>query len=182
MYSKEEKLKRIDEIKTIMSSNGCFYVTNLGDITVKDDMTLRRTCMTKGVHVKVVKNSLLSIAMKDIGIIPEPDTFKKINDECLRGISTMFFIDKEYGTPGRIINEFKKKTSNKVSLKFALADGVLYFGEDGLKKLSSMKTLDETLSDISSVIQSSINNLIGCLSFSPDKLAGALKTLLEKNK
>lgn len=181
MYSKEEKQKKINEIKTIISSNDCFYVANLGNITVENDMALRTICREKGIGVKVVKNSLLSIAIKDIGLISDSD-ISKINKEYLKGISTIFFIDKTYNAPGRILNDFKKKKSVNFSLKFALADKTVYFGEKGLKTLTSMKSLEEMLSDVVLAIQSVGSNLVDVIRSCSDNIIGVLKSIVDKSK
>lgn len=175
MYSRSEKGKILDEIKNNIKAHDCFYVINIEKMNVETSLILRSECKKKGITVKVVKNSLFSLAIKDLAI--DDNDKEKINNECLKKISAVLFIDKLYSTPGRIINKFKKNTFDGISLKFAYVDGTIYYGDEGLKKVSSIKTLEELLSDIALAIQSSINNVVNVCTSSGNKVVDSLKAI-----
>lgn len=159
MINRETKAKQIETLKNDINEHDCFYAIGLGNMDVEKNMMLRRLCREKGIYVKVVKNSLISICLKELN----NEQYNKIDTSCLVNTSALLFVNKAYSVPGKLLNNFKKKVFDGVSLKFAYANGDIYYGEDGLKKVSSLKTLEELLSDIALSIQLVINDLTSAL-------------------
>ena len=56
----------------------------------------------------------------------------------------------------------------------------IYVGDDQLELLSALKSKEELLADLLALLQSPARNLVSALASSGSKLAGALKTLSEK--
>ena len=161
LTTKEKKEFTINNVKDCMKKHDCFYVINISNIDVAKSILFRRICKKSGILVKVVKNSLITIALNDL-CLSDADK-KNINEKWLKGISAMLFINENYSIPGKIIKKFRVDTFDGLSLKFAYVAGELYSGEDGLNCLCSMKTLSELLCDIASAISSYPVGLAGAL-------------------
>jgi large subunit ribosomal protein L10 len=68
----------------------------------------------------------------------------------------------------------------KPILKAAFVEESIYIGDDQLDALSNIKSKEELLGDLLALLQSPATNLVSALASSGSKLAGALKTLSEK--
>ena len=82
-------------------------------------------------------------------------------------------------TPAKVIKEFRK-TMEKPVLKAAFVEESIYIGDDQLDALSNIKSKDELLGDLAMLLQSPAINLVSALASGGSQLAGALKTLSEK--
>ena len=65
-------------------------------------------------------------------------------------------------------------------LKVASIDGALFFGDNQLDMLSTLKSREELIGDIIGLLQSPAKNVISALSSGGNKLAGIIKTLSER--
>jgi large subunit ribosomal protein L10 len=120
----------------------------------------------------VVKNTLLRKAMEK----SEGD-FEGLYDVLKESTSIMFC--ETGNVPAKLIKEFRK-TMEKPLLKAAFVEESVYVGDDQLDALSNIKSKDELLGDLAMLLQSPARNLASALASSGSKLAGALKTLSEK--
>ena len=105
---------------------------------------------------------------KDFGELPT----------ALKGNTSLMF--SEIGNaPAKIIKEFRKK-SDKPLLKGAYVEESIYIGDDQLDTLVNIKSKEELIGDIISLLQSPAKNVISALQSGGSKLTGILKTLSEK--
>ena len=81
--------------------------------------------------------------------------------------------------PAKLIKEFRK-TMERPILKAAFVEESIYIGDDQLDALSNIKIKEELLGDLLMLLQSPAKNLVSALASSGSKLAGAFKTLSEK--
>jgi large subunit ribosomal protein L10 len=124
----------------------------------------------------VVKNTLLKLAM-------ERSTEKEYSPlyETLKGSTAILF--SEVGAdPAKLIQEFRKKGNEKPLLKSAFVEQSVYIGDDQLSVLASIKSKDEVIGDIITILQSPAKNVISALKSSGGTLAGIVKTLSEKSE
>ena len=61
--NKEEKIKIVDNLKHSLTENKNIYFTEVFGLDAQQTSQLRRMCFEKGVHLSVVKNTLLRKAM-----------------------------------------------------------------------------------------------------------------------
>jgi large subunit ribosomal protein L10 len=83
--------------------------------------------------------------------------------------------------PAKVIKNFRKK-SEKPILKGAFVEESIYLGDDMLDSLVDIKSKEELIGEIISLLQSPAKNLISALKSSGNKISGVLKTLSEKNE
>ena len=83
--------------------------------------------------------------------------------------------------PAKIIKEFQKADpKDRPRFKAASIDSDLFIGEDQLGALASLKSKQELIGEVITLLQSPAKNVISALSSGGDKIAGIVKTLSEK--
>jgi len=81
--------------------------------------------------------------------------------------------------PAKVIKEFRKK-NDKPILKAAHIEESLYFGDENLSALADLKSKDELIGDIITLLQSPAKNVISSLQSGGNKLSGIVKALEER--
>ena len=171
--TKEQKAQYIDELAAELSTAGIFYLADTSELTVETINQLRRRCFQSNIQLRVVKNTLLSQAMRKV----EGKNYGQL-EEVLAGPTSIMFA--EVGNlPAKIIKDFRKK-SNKPILKGAFIDEAVFIGDEQLDMLTSLKSKEELVGDIIGLLQSPAKNVISALKGQGGKIAGILKTLEER--
>jgi large subunit ribosomal protein L10 len=98
--------------------------------------------------------------------------------DVLKG-NTSLMISEASNAPAKVIKEFRKK-SDKPLLKGAYIEEAIYVGDDQLESLVNVKSKEELIGDIITLLQSPAKNVISALQSSGGKLSGILQTLSEK--
>ncbi len=170
--TREEKSQVIEALTTQLTEGNIIYLADISGLNALDTSNLRRACFKANVKLAVVKNTLLEKAMeksdKDFGGLPE----------TLKGNTSLMFSETG-NAPAKVIKEFRKK-SDKPVLKGAYVEEAIYVGDDQLDMLVSIKSKEELIGDIISLLQSPAKNVISALQSGGNKLSGILKTLSEK--
>lgn len=168
--TREEKAKYIDELTADLAANNVIYLADTAELTVEVINGLRRKAFNANVSMRVVKNTLLAKAMDKV----EGKEFGELKDTLSGATSIMF---SEVGNvPARLIRDLRKKMDKPV-LKGAWIDESVYVGDDQLSMLADIKSKEELLGDIISLLQSPAKNVVSGLKGAGGKLAGILKTL-----
>ena len=81
--------------------------------------------------------------------------------------------------PAKLIKEFRKKSDRPI-LKGAFIDEAFYIGDDQLELLANLKSKEELLGEIITLLQSPAKNVISALQSGPQTIAGIVKTLGER--
>ncbi|PID91561.1 MAG: 50S ribosomal protein L10 [Bacteroidetes bacterium] len=169
---REEKDMIIDDLAQRLDETKHFYLTDISELNAEETSSLRRKCFEKEISLLVVKNTLLRKAMEK----SEGD-YEDLYDVLKNSTSIMFC--ETGNVPAKLIKEFRK-TKEKPVLKAAFVEESIYVGDEQLEALANIKSKDELLGDLAMLLQSPAKNLASALASSGSKLAGALKTLSEK--
>ena len=169
---REEKEVIISDLAGRLNDTKHFYLTDISSLNAEQTSDLRRKCFEKEIGLLVVKNTLLRQAMEK----SEGD-FNDLYDVLKDSTSIMFC--ETGNVPAKLIKEFRK-TLEKPVLKAAFVEESIYVGDDQLEALSNIKSKDELLGDLLALLQSPATNLVSALASSGSQMAGALKTLSEK--
>lgn len=172
--TKAEKTVVIEELKEKFSNSPFFYITDSSTLTVEQVTKLRGLFFEQGIEMKVVKNTLAQKALEAIGDQYEP-LFK-----ALKGPTALVFTEVA-NSPAKIIKEFRK-THEKPVVKAAYIDTAIYIGDDELDALASIKSKEELVGEIITLLQSPIKNVIGSLQSGGNTLSGLLKALEERGE
>jgi len=170
--TREEKAQVIQDLTTQLAENATIYLADISGLNAQSTSDLRRAAYKADVKLNVVKNTLLAKAMeasdKDFG---ELSTVLKWN--------TSIMVAEQSNAPAKLIKNFRKK-SNKPLLKGAYIEEEVYIGDEQLDALVAIKSKEELIGDVITLLQSPAKNVISGLKSSGGKLAGILKTLSEK--
>jgi large subunit ribosomal protein L10 len=174
--TREEKAVIIDELAEKFSQNSHYYITDASSLTVAQINAFRRICFNTGVEYRVYKNTLIRKALEKNGFNDE-ELFK-----VLHGFSGVIFSKESGNAPARAIKEYRKKQEGKPGLKAALVESTLFIGEQHLNALSDLKSKNELIGDIISLLESPIKNVVSALQSSKQTVAGLVKTLEERKQ
>ncbi|MBB78312.1 MAG: 50S ribosomal protein L10 [Crocinitomicaceae bacterium] len=171
--TREEKAKYIDDLTADLSANNVIYLTDTADLTVEVVNGLRRKAFNANVSMRVVKNTLLLKAMDRV----ESKDFAELKNVLSGPTSIMF---SEVGNaPAKLIKDFRKKIDKPI-LKGAWIDESVYVGDNQLSFLSEIKSKEELIGEIITILQSPAKNVVSGLKGAGSKLSGILKTLEER--
>ena len=170
--TREEKDKFIEDLDIMLSENKNFYLADISELTAEESSDLRRLCFKRDVTLKVVKNTLLKKAME------RNDSDFEDFYQTLSGNTSIMFTEVG-NTPAKIIKDFRKK-HNKPILKAAIIENCFYLGDDNLDTLVELKSKDELIGEIITLLQSPAKNVISSLQSGGNKLSGIIQALAEK--
>ena len=170
--TKEQKAKEIQDLTDRLSSAKNLYLTDIAGLNAVQTTALRRACFKADIKLSVVKNTLLAKAMeasdKDFGNL----------QEVLKGNTSLMF-SKVGNTPAKLIKTFRKK-SEKPLLKGAYIEEAIYIGDDQIDVLESIKSKEELIGELITILQSPAKNVISALQSGGSNISGILKTLSER--
>jgi large subunit ribosomal protein L10 len=170
--TREEKSQVIEDLTAQLADTNTIYLADISGLDAVTTSNLRRACFKANVQLSVVKNTLLSKAME-----ASDKEFAELQD-VLKG-NTSMLISEASNAPAKVIKEFRKK-SEKPLLKGAYVEEAVYVGDDQLDTLVNIKSREELIGDIISLLQSPAKNVVSALQSGGNKLSGILTTLSEK--
>ena len=170
--TREEKSQVIKDLTSKLTDNSIIYLADISGLNASQTSNLRRACFKANINLAVVKNTLLAKAMekaeKDFGDLPS----------TLKG-NTSILLSDTGNAPAKVIKNFRKG-SDKPILKGAYVEEAIYVGDDQLDTLVNIKSKEELIGEIITILQSPAKNVISALQSGGGKLSGILKTLSEK--
>lgn len=170
--TREQKAVILEEVSEKLEAAPIVYLTDFQGLTVAQANELRGKFRAAGVDYKVVKNTLLRIAMEKL------DGYDELIDH-LHGPTAVAF-SEEPAAPARVIKDFIKDQEVKCpELKAALVDGDFY-PSDALDALAALKSKDELIADIVGLLLAPTQNIVGGLTGQGERLAGAIQTIAER--
>ena len=173
--TREEKAQIIDELSAKFADNSHFYITDATGFTVEQVNNFRRLCFKSGVEYRVYKNTLIQKALEK-----QEGTDYSPLFETLRGFSGVIFSKESGNAPAKVIQEFRKKLEGKPVLKAASIDTALFIGDENVKTLSELKSKNELIGDVISLLQSPAKNVLSALLSGKNTVAGLVKALEER--
>jgi len=172
--TREEKSKVIERLTAELADNTNIYMTDVSGLNAVQTSNLRRACFKANVKLSVVKNTLLSKAMET-----SDRDFGDLNQVLVGNTALMY---SEIGnSPAKLIKLFRKKADKPV-LKGASIEDAIYLGDDQLEALSNIKSREELIGDVITILQSPAKNLISALQSGGATISGVLKTLSDKKE
>ena len=169
---REEKDVIIENLAQRLNETKHFYLTDISELNAEETSNLRRKCFEKEISLLVVKNTLLRKAMEK-----SDGDFDDLHDILKDSTSIMFC--ETGNTPAKLIKDMRR-TMERPLIKAAFVEESIYIGDDQLEVLSNIKSKDELLGDLLMLLQSPATSLVSALASSGNKMAGALKSLSEK--
>lgn len=170
---KEDKSLIIEKISNTLAEYSCVYLTQTAGLNAERTSALRRACFKDDVKMLCVKNTLLKKALEK----SETD-YSELYD-LLHGETTLL-LSNTGNAPAKLIKKFRQKNDTLPLLKGAYVEETVYVGENQLDVLSNIKSKNELIGDVITLLQSPAKNVISALQGAGGKLHGILETLSNK--
>ena len=170
--TKEQKAQEIKDLTEELSSVKNLYLTDIAGLDAFQTIALRRACFKANIRLSVVKNTLLAKAME----ASEKD-FGDLRD-VLKGNTSLMFSEAG-NAPAKLIKDFRRK-SEKPLLKGAYVEEAIYIGDDQIDVLEFIKSKEEMIGEVITLLQSPAKNVISALQSGGSNLSGILKTLSKR--
>lgn len=148
-----------------------FVVVNLTGVSGVDNNILRGELKKKGIHMTVVKNSLMCLALQKLGMDAACGIFAAGPCTVAYGGDSVVDVAKE------VIDWAKKIKA--ITPKGAYVDGTLMTG-DGVKALSKMPTRVELQGQVVQLALTPGTNVAGALVGPGGVIAGCIESVIEK--
>lgn len=132
---RSEKTEQIDFIKDRFSRMTSAVFVDYSGLTVSQVTKLRNACREKGVEYKVVKNTLLKLALSNEPYVQTlSDTFK--------GMTAVAWSYEEPSAAARLLKEYVKE-NEKLKIKGGLLEGQVLNGKAVETQLATLPSKDE---------------------------------------
>ncbi len=164
--TKAEKSALIEELAEKLKESKFFYLTDPSTLNVAATTDLRRKCFENNVEMRMVKNTLIRKAMESVS----ETAFEGLYDS-LKGTTAILF-SEEGKTPAKVIKEYRGDKGEKPTLKAAYIDQDVIIGDDQLEFLTKLKSKEDLLGELITLMQSPAKNLVAQLTSSEQTLAG----------
>jgi len=170
--NKQEKNEMIAVLEGMLNDNKNFYLADISGLTAEENSALRRLCFKREVSLKVVKNTLLKKAFET-----NDADFSELYSILVGNTSIMQ--GEVANSAAQVIKEFRKKNEKPI-LKAAYLEEALYIGDENLSALADLKSKDELIGDIITLLQSPAKSVITSLQSGGNTLSGIVKALQER--
>ncbi len=167
---KEVKDTIIVELGNKLKEYPHFYLVDVTGLNAGKTSELRRKCFKSEIKMVVVKNNLLHKAFEasDIDYTPIYDSLKG-------NIAVLF--THTANVPAKLLKDYEKE--GIPALKAAYAEESFYGAKD-LESLVAIKSKNEVIAEIVSLLQSPAKNVVSALQSGANTIHGVLKTLGER--
>lgn len=146
---RKQKEQIVEDIKDRINRCAGFVVIDYKGLTVEADTALRREFRDNGIEYKVIKNTMMRIALEELG-------YKEF-DEALNGPTAVAFGYEDALIPIKIASDNIKKL-NKMEIKCGMVEKA-YCDAATMKALANVPGRQVLLSMLCNVLQAPIRGL-----------------------
>ena len=162
--TREQKQEVIETLKGKFTQYNNFYITDTQSLSVKQVTNLRRHCFNRQVEIKVAKNTLIKKALESL----DSEKYAGVYDSLHKVTALMF--SESPKEPAMIISSFRREINGeKPVLKAAFLNGDIFVGNDQLVALTKIKSKNELIGEVISLLLSPIQRVLGALQNKPEK-------------
>ena len=158
----EAKKGVVADIKQKFEKAHSAVLVDYRGLNVAEDTELRNQLRKAGVEYAVLKNTMINLAVKDMGI----DDIKA----HLEGPTAVAFGYEDAVAPAKVLSDFIKK-SKKMSIKCGVCDGA-YIDEAGVQALANTPSREVLIAKIMGSMMSSVSKFVYALEAIRKKQAG----------
>ena len=176
MAVSQSKIDKKEVIKLTLKDRKNFVVSNFVGLDVAEQNKLRNQLRQKGSVLKVVKNNLFYLALKEDGNYNQ--SLDKIEKD-LKGSIGVAFVAGEFSAVSKVLLDYSK-TIDKFKVRSACLDGA-YLPLEEIKDLANLPSREELLTMIARGINSPATQIARGLKEIISSLARGIKAVGEKN-
>ena len=155
--SKAKKDTLVADLTTLLSDAKLTAYARYQGLTVAELQELRKAAREAGVKIKVVKNRLVRVAMKEIAVYKDTDT-TGLTGQLVYAISSTDEV-----APAKVLAEFAKDHPALV-LAGGFNDSGAYLAEAEINTLAKMPSKNELIAQIVAQLLSPINDTVSGIS------------------
>ena len=167
----QQKIDAVAELKERFSRSTIAVTTSYVGMNVAQATALRCKLRENGVEFKVYKNTLATIALRDLGI--------EGAEHCMSG-PTAWAFSKDPTAPARVLKEFGK------DVKFVQMMGGVLEGKPlsaaQVNAIAELPSREQLLSQVVGTIAMPLQNLLGALNALPRNLVNALDQIRKQKE
>lgn len=165
MISKNRQLKqaKVQEIKEKLEKAEAVVLSSYQGLNVEEDTELRKKLREAGVEYKVYKNTLVTLAAKELGI----DGIVNY----LEGPISIAISYDDATAPARILNDFAK-THKKLELKAGIVQGTVY-DQAKVQELATIPPKEVLIAKLLGSLKAPMSNLVYLLNAIAEKNGSA---------
>ena len=172
---KSEKHEMVGWLKEQLEEAPSAVIADYRGLSVAQITDLRNRCREGGVLIKVVKNTLLSIAVDG--------TTKEGLRDFLEGPTALAWHESDPGAPAKILKDFASEKGNEdLEIKGGVASGKVLSAEEVKSVLATMPSREELLAQMAQMMNSGPQRLYNVISAGPNNLGRLLGALEAKKK
>jgi len=169
----QNNINSLESIREKVANASAIYFTDYVGLTVEETNALRSLFFEANVEYRVLKNTLVNIAVKENG-------YEGL-DDVLKGPTALAFGTDDPTAPARVIKEFlakEGKAKSKPAVKGLVFEGQVLDAEF-YTKLANLPSKEESLAKLLGGLQSPMQNTLSVLQAPMRNLVGVLVSLKE---
>lgn len=160
----------LEQIKADLTDVQAVWVVDYRGLTVKESQELRRSIRESGAIMKVYKNTLMQIALKEMEMSEM--------DQVLSGPSAFIFADGDPVASAKTIRDFAKKNETLV-IKGGIMDGG-FVDADAVQKIASLPSREELIAKLLGSLQNPMSQIVRVLKGPAEKLARTIGAIADQ--
>lgn len=165
------KIDKVAEIESRIQDNNGVFVVSYNGLTVKQAQELRHKLREVGAEMKVYKNNLVRLALKNQD---QPEI-----DEILAGPLAYVFYANEPVEPAKALKEFAAKSKGVLEIKGGISDGKAVSAEE-VQAIADLPTKDQLLGQIAGLINGFARDIAVCVNGVSSGLARQIQQISEQ--
>ena len=171
-----EKLKEFmgenekKQIKEDLADVQAVWVVDYRGLTVKEAQELRRNIREAGAVMKVYKNTLMHIALKELDMADM--------DEILSGPSAFVFADGDPVASAKALRDFSKDNETLV-IKGGIMDGK-FVDAEAVKKIAALPSREELIAKLLGSLQNPMSQIVRVLNAPLEQVARTIGAIADQ--
>lgn len=156
------KEAKVQEIKEKLEKAEAIILANYQGLTVEEDTELRKKFRESGVDYKIYKNTLVKLALKELGV--------EGLDESLKGPVSIAIGYEDPTAPARLLNDFAKE-HKALELKAGYVQKQIY-DTAKVKELAAIPPKEVLVAKLLGSLNAPISNFAYVVKAIADKMSG----------
>lgn len=166
----QSKYDMLEKVNASLEDSQGFYVVDYRGLTVKETQELRRAIREANGNMKVYKNNIVKIALKQAEM--------PAIDETLVGTCSYVFFKDDPVSVAKALKDFAAKTK-KTEVLGGIADGAALTSEEA-KAYAELPTREQLFGQIAGLIAGFARDIAYCINEVPGGLARSIKAIHEE--
>jgi large subunit ribosomal protein L10 len=167
-----DKVEKVSAIKERFQSNAAVVVTEYRGLTVEDLAELRKSLRGSGVELKVTKNTLMRIAVRETDYEPILS--------LIEGPVALAYVREDVVKAAQSLVAYARKNP-KLKIRGGLVEGKVVQGPD-VRTIATLPPREVLLAQLVGTIKAPLNNLVGVLSGPTRGLVQVLNAVREQKE